>query len=83
VAGGLVPGSHTDTWAIALYERTLADRERVLGDTHPQTSASRNNLATAYQDAGRLDEAEDLRDRWAQIMAQIMVDRATPRRAQD
>ena len=39
-------------------ERTLADRERVLGQTHPDTLASRNSLARAYQDAGRLDEAE-------------------------
>jgi tetratricopeptide (TPR) repeat protein len=51
--------------AITLYERTLADFERVLGDTHPDTLASRNNLADAYLDAGRLDQAESLRDRWA------------------
>ena len=37
--------------------------ERVLGDTHPDTLTSRNNLATAYQAAGRLAEAEDLRNR--------------------
>jgi Tetratricopeptide repeat len=30
--------------AIPLYERTLADSERVLGASHPQTLASRNNL---------------------------------------
>ena len=42
--------------AIPLFERTLADRERVLGGTHPDTLTSRNNLACAYQDAGRLDE---------------------------
>ena len=29
----------------------------VLGPDHPSTLASRNNLASAYQDAGRLDEA--------------------------
>ena len=38
--------------AIALYERTLADRERVLGPDHPDTLTSRNNLACAYQSAG-------------------------------
>ena len=27
---------------------------------HPDTLISRNNLALAYQDAGRLDEAKDL-----------------------
>ena len=31
--------------AIPLYERTLADREQLLGDTHPDTLTSRNNLA--------------------------------------
>jgi tetratricopeptide (TPR) repeat protein len=43
--------------AIRLYERTLADRERVLGAGHPDTLSSRNNLAYAYAAAGRLDEA--------------------------
>ena len=46
-----------------LLERTLTDSEQVLGDTHPNTLPSRNNLARASQDAGRLDEAEGLRNR--------------------
>jgi Tetratricopeptide repeat len=33
--------------AIPLYERTLADRERVLGPDHPDTLSSRNNLERA------------------------------------
>ena len=45
------------TEAIALYERTLADRERVLGPDHPDTLTSRNNLAVAYRAAGRAAEA--------------------------
>jgi Tetratricopeptide repeat len=32
---------------------TLAARERVLGPDHPDTLASRNNLATAHRAAGR------------------------------
>jgi tetratricopeptide (TPR) repeat protein len=40
-----------------LLEQTLADRERVLGRDHPATLTSRNNLAYAYQPAGRLGEA--------------------------
>ena len=40
---------------------TLTDSVTRAGDTlgpdHPSTLASRNNLASAYQDAGRLDEA--------------------------
>jgi hypothetical protein len=35
-----------------LYEATLNDRTRVLGDDDPKTLASRNNLAAAYHDAG-------------------------------
>ncbi len=46
------------------YGRLLvADAERVLGDTHPQTLTSRSNLAVAYDDAGRLDEAIRLYER--------------------
>jgi tetratricopeptide (TPR) repeat protein len=41
----------------------VADRERVLGDTHPDTLASRNNLALAYQATGRLGEAIPLYER--------------------
>ncbi|MEU3246195.1 MULTISPECIES: tetratricopeptide repeat protein [unclassified Streptomyces] len=37
--------------AIPLYEATLAQREKVLGDTHPHTLSSRNNLAHARQKA--------------------------------
>jgi hypothetical protein len=40
--------------AIPLYERTLADRQRVLGGDHPDTLRSRNNLAGAYESAGTL-----------------------------
>ncbi|WP_307797849.1 tetratricopeptide repeat protein [Streptomyces laculatispora] len=38
--------------AVPLFEATLAQRVRVLGDTHPDTLRSRNNLADAYRDAG-------------------------------
>jgi hypothetical protein len=48
---------------IPLFEHTLADRERVLGETHRSTLASRTNLAAAYQAAGRVDDAETLRNR--------------------
>jgi tetratricopeptide (TPR) repeat protein len=49
--------------ATALFERTLADRERVLGADHPHTLTSRNNLAGAYESAGRLDQAIPLFER--------------------
>ncbi|MEU9922566.1 tetratricopeptide repeat protein [Streptomyces griseoluteus] len=37
---------------IPLLEATLAQQEQVLGDTHPHTLTSRNNLAAAYQAVG-------------------------------
>ncbi|RSN03388.1 tetratricopeptide repeat protein [Streptomyces sp. WAC 01325] len=43
--------------AMPLREATLAQREQVLGDTHPDTLASRNNLAHAYYAAGDLARA--------------------------
>jgi tetratricopeptide (TPR) repeat protein len=43
--------------AIPAYERILADRERVQGPDHADTSAARANLAAACQQAGRLGDA--------------------------
>ena len=54
--------------AIMIGERLVAARERVLGPDHPDTLASRNNLANAYRAAGRLDEAISLHE-------QILADR--------
>ena len=48
--------------AIAIGERLVADQERVLGPDHPNTLAARNNLANAYQVAGRTDEAISLHE---------------------
>ena len=49
--------------AIEYGQALVADCERVLGETHPDTLTSRNNLARAYRDAGRLDEAIPLFER--------------------
>jgi len=49
--------------AIDLFERTLADHERVLGPDHTHTLTSRGNLAVAYRSAGRLDQAIPLFER--------------------
>jgi hypothetical protein len=51
------------TQAIQYGQELLADRERVLGQTHPDTLATRNNLALAYKVAGRLAEAIPLYER--------------------
>ena len=45
------------TRAIDTGTRVLTDCVRVLGEDHPNTLASRNNLAGAYESAGRLGEA--------------------------
>ncbi|WP_419469331.1 tetratricopeptide repeat protein [Candidatus Frankia alpina] len=45
-----------------MHEQTLTDRLRILGPDHPDTLASRSNLAGAYQSAGRLDQAIDLHE---------------------
>ena len=49
--------------AIEYGQDLVADSERVLGETHPDTLTSRNNLAAAYRAAGRLDEAIPLYER--------------------
>ena len=41
----------------------IADSERVLGPDHPDILAVRSNLAIAYREAGRLDEAIPLLER--------------------
>ena len=46
--------------AIDLFERTLADCERVLGPKHPQTELFRNRLAAAYWAAERPEDARAL-----------------------
>jgi hypothetical protein len=43
--------------AVSLGEELLAARERVLGPDHPDTLASRANLAAGYRAAGRTSEA--------------------------
>jgi lipopolysaccharide exporter len=55
------PGSLAQ--AVALRERTLADRERLLGPDHPHTLASRANLAFAYCQAGWPTKAIPLYER--------------------
>jgi serine/threonine protein kinase len=51
--GGL--GMHQESFMV--FERALILRRAQFGDDHPDTLASMNNLAMAYQDAGRFDKA--------------------------
>jgi tetratricopeptide (TPR) repeat protein len=48
--------------ASVIGEQLLADQERLLGLDHPDTLYSRNNLANAYQEAGRTGKAISLLD---------------------
>ena len=48
---GLSPESHS------VFERAYLIRRAQLGEDHPETLESMDNLAMAYQDAGRLDKA--------------------------
>ncbi|MEV0108495.1 tetratricopeptide repeat protein [Nocardia sp. NPDC050799] len=54
-------GLHASALDYLHHART--DCERVLGDEHPDTLASRNNLALAHQSAGRVGEAIPLLER--------------------
>jgi tetratricopeptide (TPR) repeat protein len=45
------------TQAIQIGELLVPDQERLQGPDHPDTLSARNNLAVAYRDAGRADEA--------------------------
>ncbi|MCX4097781.1 tetratricopeptide repeat protein [Nocardia sp. alder85J] len=60
--------------AIPLFERTLTDRVRVLGDDHPGTLTSRNNLAGAYYAAGDLGRAIPLYERTLTDQVRVLGD---------
>jgi hypothetical protein len=64
-----------------LAERALADRERVLGADHPDTLASRNSLAGAYESAGRLDEAIPLHEQTLADCERVLGDQPLTRTA--
>jgi tetratricopeptide (TPR) repeat protein len=49
--------------AIVSGESLIADCERLLGETHPDTLACRNNLALAYQAAGQAGAAIAMHER--------------------
>jgi DNA-binding SARP family transcriptional activator len=59
VAWSICPGQSAGrpADAIALYERTVDDSERMLGLAHPVTLDARASLAEMYQTAGRPADA--------------------------
>ncbi|MFC9610388.1 tetratricopeptide repeat protein, partial [Streptomyces sp. NPDC056938] len=60
--------------AIPLMEATLAQREQILGDTHPDTLTSRNNLAGAFFTAGDLGRAIPLLEATVAQCEQVLGD---------
>ncbi len=65
--------------AIPLYEQALTGTERVLGADHPDTLASRHNLAGAYESAGRLGEAIPLYERTLADCERVLGDQPLTR----
>jgi CHAT domain-containing protein/Tfp pilus assembly protein PilF len=60
--------------AIPLAEQALAIRKKVLGDNHPDTATSLNNLAELYRVQGRYSEAEPLYKQALAIIKQQLGD---------
>ncbi|MDT0479766.1 tetratricopeptide repeat protein [Streptomyces doebereineriae] len=60
------------TRAINHLRRALADMMRVLGEDHPSTLSSRNNLACAYRSAGDLARAIPLFEQNLAHMVQVL-----------
>jgi hypothetical protein len=52
----------------------LSDRERILGDEHPDTLTARANLAGSYRSAGRTPEAIELQQRVLSDRERILGD---------
>ncbi|MGW0967218.1 tetratricopeptide repeat protein [Streptomyces sp. NPDC002516] len=63
-----------DAHTITLRSATLAQCEQVLGDTHPDTLVTRNNLAGAYESAGDLARAIPLYEATLAQCEQVLGD---------
>ncbi|WP_157181990.1 tetratricopeptide repeat protein, partial [Nocardia testacea] len=61
--GMFLSGQGLHTSAVHHLYHALAHCERILGPEHPNTLTSRNNLALAYEAAGRVGEAVPLLER--------------------
>ncbi len=43
--------------ALLLYERALSIRKELLGDDHPETASTYNNMASVYEKQGKYENA--------------------------
>ena len=66
----------------ALYKRSLAIREKLLGPDHPDVATSLGNLAVMYDDQGRYEESEPLHRRALEIRETALGARTSPGRHQ-
>jgi tetratricopeptide (TPR) repeat protein len=57
---------------IEIGERLVADQEQALGADHPDTLASRNNLALAYLDADRVDDAITVQEETLRVQERVL-----------
>jgi tetratricopeptide (TPR) repeat protein len=73
--GKLYEGQGKYTEAEPLYVECLAMRKQVLGDRHPSTLVSMNNLAALYDSQGKLAEAEPLYVECLAMHRQVLGDR--------
>ena len=58
--------------AVPLIQQALAIRRRILGDDHPDTAISLNNLALLYSAQGRYGEAESLYKQALAIVRRVL-----------
>ncbi|MGW4371788.1 tetratricopeptide repeat protein [Nocardia takedensis] len=76
--GAFLEGQGAYDRALNHLRHALADRRLILGDNHPHTLVTRNNLASVYRAVGRLAEAIDLYERIVSDSARVLgVDHAT------
>ena len=55
-----------------LYEKSLRISERVLGEEHPDTATSYNNLAGLYERQGEYEKAEELYEKSLRIRERVL-----------
>jgi tetratricopeptide (TPR) repeat protein len=60
--------------AQALFEQVLTGHQKVLGEEHPRTAGSYNNLATTLNDLGRYAEAHKLNEKALAIRRKTLGD---------
>jgi tetratricopeptide (TPR) repeat protein len=58
--------------AVELYKQAMQSRKRVLGNEHPDTLSSMNNLASTYMNQGQWKDAEELQVQTMQAMERVL-----------